>query len=58
MLGANELPLRQGFGLRSKRLYGALAPPARRPVMEAYHHLTAEMNSAYGNSPPPQAAPN
>ena len=57
MLGASELPLRQGFGLRPKRLYGALAPPARRPVMETYYHLTAEMNSAYGNSPP-QAAPN
>ena len=27
MLGANELPLRQGFRLRRKRLYGAPAPP-------------------------------
>lgn len=32
MLGANELPLRQVFGLCPKRLYGALVSPARRPV--------------------------
>ncbi len=32
MLGANELPLRQGFHLRQKRLYGANAPPAGWPV--------------------------
>ena len=30
MLGANELPLRQGFRLRRKRLYGAPAPPRSR----------------------------
>jgi len=32
MLGAAEPPLRQGFGLRPKRLYGALAPRPRRAV--------------------------
>ena len=32
MLGGSEFRLRQGFGLRPKRLYGAKAPPARRPV--------------------------
>ena len=31
MLGAAKPPLRQGFRLRRKRLYGAPAPPARRP---------------------------
>ena len=29
VLGANELPLRQGFRLWRKRLYGAKAPPRR-----------------------------
>ena len=29
--GSAKPPLRQGFHLRWKRLYGALAPPARRP---------------------------
>lgn len=32
MLRRNKVALRQGFGLRPKRLYGAKAPPARRPV--------------------------
>ena len=32
MLGASELPLRQGFRRRRKRLYGASAPPARWPL--------------------------
>ena len=30
MLGANELPLRQGFGRGPKRLYGAVRRPALR----------------------------
>ena len=29
MLGVNDLPLRRGFRLRQKRLYGAKAPPRR-----------------------------
>ena len=32
MLGRSEFCLRQGFDQRPKRLYGAPAPPARRPV--------------------------
>ena len=33
MLGRSESALRQGFRLRRKRLYGAKAPPARRPEL-------------------------
>ncbi len=33
MLGRSEFALRQGFRHRRKRLYGASAPPARRPVL-------------------------
>ena len=32
MLSGSKFRLRQGFRLRRKRLYGAKAPPARRPV--------------------------
>ena len=38
MLGANELPLRQVFRPRQKRLYGAKAPPRRAGPKSCQHH--------------------
>lgn len=42
VLGRSEFCLRQGFGQRPKRLYGASAPPARRPG-----------SRRFGGRPPP-----
>ena len=44
MLRAAEPPLRQGFCLRQKRLYGALAPRPRRAVGRFSYHVPSIQN--------------
>ena len=50
MLGANELPLRQGFGRRPKRLYGAKAPPhrVRLPILSSIQSVRTRQKMTEG----------
>ena len=50
MLRRNKVALRQGFGLRPKRLYGAKAPPARRLLQrnaESFSYAYAKLKATF-----------
>ena len=51
MLGGNELRLRQGFGLRPKRLYGAKAPPHLVGPHVLCRHLSCCIVGVVGSNP-------
>ena len=51
MLGGNEFRLRQGFGLRPKRLYGAKAPPHLVGPHVLCRHLSCCIVGGIGSNP-------